>query len=420
MKKIFNQTETETILLDPESIEFELNTETNEERAARLAPKIKTDHLEPSAEADAITAFVNGSVDGTFGKYRIHGDELLIQKIQKTEVSMADTETVKHLMSLAKKNLVDITSHDLKELKCQMMRTKSRTPAPLKYRRIVCETVARRFGNSYVGDSSMLSNDFAERNGFTKIQETLSEVVPMIPFSVFRETGLDITKYKLVETGPQETLTISVPEKYTVKVNEKDYKGNVVRDKNGKAKKVDETRTRMVDEERHFIGAQLFQVDGRSFLLDVDRVELEYKRFNAFLSIIPGTPDTIADAYQSLIPSEVQTAIDSGSHVIRQGEFFFVPAPEVDTDNAEIVGRVKSTAEDLLGSRYTTPSFEIRAGRGRPNYAAQGFQSEDGLAYIRGFVVHSGREHEPIKLRCWHKVIPNTATENFTLVGDID
>jgi len=39
---------------------------------------------------------------------------------------------------------------------------------------------------------------------------------------------------------------------------------------------------------------------------------------------------------------------------------------------------------------------------------------------VKGEVTHDGREHEPIKLKKWHKPIPNTATNSFTIQGNID
>jgi hypothetical protein len=37
-----------------------------------------------------------------------------------------------------------------------------------------------------------------------------------------------------------------------------------------------------------------------------------------------------------------------------------------------------------------------------------------------GAVVHEGREHRPVFLDTWHKVVGNTATANWTVSGDVD
>jgi hypothetical protein len=40
--------------------------------------------------------------------------------------------------------------------------------------------------------------------------------------------------------------------------------------------------------------------------------------------------------------------------------------------------------------------------------------------YARGCVTHSGREHRPVLLNGWHRVYSNTATNNWTVSGDVD
>jgi len=63
--------------------------------------------------------------------------------------------------------------------------------------------------------------------------------------------------------------------------------------------------------------------------------------------------------------------------------------------------------------------YTLQAGNNRPNYAERGTEI-DGKTYVTGKVSHSGREHKDIKLVGWHRVIPNTAIESFTIEGDID
>jgi hypothetical protein len=37
-----------------------------------------------------------------------------------------------------------------------------------------------------------------------------------------------------------------------------------------------------------------------------------------------------------------------------------------------------------------------------------------------GAVVHEGREHAPLYLPCWHRIVSNTATNNWSVSGDVD
>jgi hypothetical protein len=46
------------------------------------------------------------------------------------------------------------------------------------------------------------------------------------------------------------------------------------------------------------------------------------------------------------------------------------------------------------------------------------FKKGDVLAI--GTVCHEGREHRPVFLDGWHKVVGNTATANWTVSGDVD
>jgi len=76
-------------------------------------------------------------------------------------------------------------------------------------------------------------------------------------------------------------------------------------------------------EKRHFAGAALVKIGDDYFLLDADRQELEYCNFNAFFTKLPiittRGPETVAEAYRLLLPTEFTT----GQAYLRQGELFF-------------------------------------------------------------------------------------------------
>lgn len=99
----------------------------------------------------------------------------------------------------------------------------------------------------------------------------------MIPFTVFSQAGLDLDKYVLIDRGPESTVTVSVES------NERDDDNNRI----------------MIDESRHFTGASLFEVDGKSYLFDIDQIEITHKIFNAFLVAVTPGVRTIAEAYLS-------------------------------------------------------------------------------------------------------------------------
>lgn len=62
----------------------------------------------------------------------------------------------------------------------------------------------------------------------------------------------------------------------------------------------------------------------------------------------------------------------------------------------------------------------LQAGDNRPNNVEKMVKVSETEVYVKGKVTHSGREHEPIILRDWHKAIANTATKSFTITGNID
>jgi hypothetical protein len=82
--------------------------------------------------------------------------------------------------------------------------------------------------------------------------------------------------------------------------------------------------------DRHFAGATVVQVGDEFFLFDTDREELQHFGFNPFFTHLPRPVTTVDEAYDALMPDEVHEAVNNGVNVIRQGEFFFVPVPDLD------------------------------------------------------------------------------------------
>jgi hypothetical protein len=289
---------------------------------------------------------------------------------------------------------------------------------------VIAKRVRQADGTTlYIGNSSALGligryvsfgHENANRNE-TEIQKRLAELIPMIPFSVFEQAKLNLDHIQIVERGPAETITRKRETGYDHRKKVRKYKLEKV----------------------HFTGASLFEVDGACFLFDIDRRELKEKIFNPFLVKLPAPAKSIAAAYTSLKPAAVLEAERKGMTIPRQGEWFFMPveaslAAKLSTWAKE--GKVDRLAHTPTG---TLREITLRAGRNRPNQA-HGISIENGQpvrgnrvdnwhhvrktaqSYVTGKVEHSGREHAPLILKGWYVAVPNTATDSFTITGDID
>lgn len=258
-----------------------------------------------------------------------------------------------------------------------------------------------------LGNSSRLDkleNMYSSYQGMkpNKIQEALSVIIPMIPFSVFKEAELDLFSCEIVDAGNEETL------KEKVESWNKKTKVETIRD-------------------RHFTGARLFKAQLKNvnhlvkpnaiytkelttkyFLCDVDRREIKHNIINFFLAELPKKCGTISEAYDMLKPEEVKQAELNNVPVFRQGEFFFIKS-------------IKEFDDMKYVKREYNQVREIRVGNSRPNSVEKGI-NEFGVFYVQGNIEHTGREHYDLNLgkRFWFKVVPNTSKANFQLTGDID
>jgi len=403
-------------------------------------PKFKFN--KPKDEIDkAIQAFLTGHTDAYFGRYHIHGDMLLYKTAVTEGMSIVgqncgtddksknkqNLENVASLVERTERNQIDLSSHSLKELKefySKLKKAKgdisklkwNENISEVKFRVVKANVIAKRINDTtYIGNSAALGligrtvafgNEDLNRDE-SDVQRRLAQYIPMIPFNVFHEASLDLNKYCLIDRGNAETIVRDI-EHY-----DKKLKKNI-----------------KVPEDVHFTGASLFSVDKKCYLFDVDRREVEHRVFNPFLAEIPTLVNSIAEAYEALKPSQVNKAEKQGLNVLRQGEWFFIPSDvkeptkklNADTSRWQKAGSdvlVGEYSEDPQFNRHNSGSYTLKAGNNRPNYVAQGF-TRNGIAYVRGVVIHSGREHAPLVLKTWHRAIPNTATHSFTIVGDID
>lgn len=259
---------------------------------------------------------------------------------------------------------------------------------------IIALKIERANETLFVGNSSILSligrtvsfGNVSNNRSVTEVQTRLSRHIQMIPFSVFMEAGLNLLNIDILDRGAEETLV-----RQEIKYDSK-LKKNVPH-----------------DVEIHYTGASLFKVDGKTFLFDIDRREINHKIFNAFMVQLQTEVSTIGEAYEALKPKEVLDAEAKGLEVLRQGEWFFVP--------------VKGEYEAKKASgRFDKKQYEpmtLQAGRNRPN-TVQKYAVVGKNTYVTGTVEHSGREHHPLMLRGWFKPVVNTSIQSFTLTGDVD
>lgn len=246
--------------------------------------------------------------------------------------------------------------------------------------------VAKKVNGAFIGNASSLS--WMRQNGKLynlsgrneRIQKTLRSVMPMVPFQMLKENRFDINTLKIIDRGPEEKLKL---------------------------------RSRDQDQ-AHFTGAMLFSIDGKKgekqyFLFDIDRGDLEQGVFNPFLSKLAKPCHTIAEAYDSMKPEEVRNAERFLKRPCpRQGEWFFIP----------VAGNFTPAREkDWYGRQTLLHAEAILQSKGnRPHYAAK--LSEEG--YVTGKVKHGGHEHPDLLLEGWHKPVPNSSVQSFTITGGID
>lgn len=277
---------------------------------------------------------------------------------------------------------------------------------------LVESILAAKIGASIVGNSSRLGELLSHRESRASVsseQETLANLVSMIPFEVMKQAGLSLATYKELDRGSEETVFrleranyMSETEIEKLKSNplNKDFNLEMQENEYSKAKRF--FGTYMAGQ--HFTGARLFSVGSETFLMDVDRNELQHGIINPFLVKLTSSASSLADAYEGLKPQDVKQALANGLNVQRQGEWFMIPVDEV--TNARL-------------NKMENKSGILRAGLNRPNDVEQ-FLEVDGLFYVRGAISHRGREHKEITLESWHRAMPNTATVSWQITGDID
>lgn len=308
--------------------------------------------------------------------------------------------------------------------------------------------------------------------------------ISMIPFNAIEEAGLKVENIHVLEQGKQEDILAPIITYKYGYMREEDARDTIMSKKkmsnnkeyivlNQKKKINNQYEVDVIIkknlEKRHFVGALLLECEGKHFLFDIDRNEIKHYRFNAFITELPEDCKTIKEAYSSLIPFEARR-----KKYKRQGEWFFIKTKDKIRKNLKVKNKPSPsdfglyyyeysldskrnneqtepiTGEDLsyykldkkgdkksriklnkynkeyrlwLESlkRYGlyTKNGNLRSDNNRPNTVDELYQKKD-KKYVKGWVKHSGREHEPLFLKEWHEVYPNRAIKSFQISGDID
>lgn len=277
--------------------------------------------------------------------------------------------------------------------------------------------IAAKINGTVIGNSSVLPligrtvayGRPRENRGETEVQRLFSGAgILMVPFSVFAQAGLSLSEFKLDDKGPEETITRDFD------TGKRDEKTN---------DPIIETR------DVHFTGASLFTIGTSQFLFDIDRGELKHRIFNPFLVKLKTPVETVSEAYESLKPQKVKEAEAAGKTVLRQGEWFFIPVDRNRDENGALqraelrAGRNRpntcqtalylDAAGNPISALPVNGSWETRQAHERTLRAAK-------TVLFTGTVEHTGREHAPLQLKGFYEAVPNTATESWTIVGDVD
>lgn len=161
----------------------------------------------------------------------------------------------------------------------------------------------------------------------------------------------------------------------------------------------------------HVLGACLFTLMKDNSELDYYLSSLDETGKDGrlyFLTKLAKPVNTVSEALESLKPESVKNAEKEGKRVYRQGEWFFIEAPELKVPKTEI------------------EKHYVLGGEGKGHHSVTEGAVIDGVTYARGVVRHSFGEHKNIRLyeagekRMWFSVHHNVQVESFGAIGNVD
>ena len=183
----------------------------------------------------------------------------------------------------------------------------------------------------------------------------------------------------------------------------------------------------------HFLGETLFTVGGlvreaQYFVCGLDRNDDPRKR-HFYLARLPtgAAPTTVDEALETLKPEGLPA-----EGWLRQGEWFFVPRPDVKAKVDEKNILVKQTTVGYHQLKPGVPIITANADRARDTLDSWEVRSRAGRhratrMYINGAVYVSGmvrdEEHTPLKLgngKTWYQVIRNLSDGSWAAGGKVD
>lgn len=173
---------------------------------------------------------------------------------------------------------------------------------------------------------------------------------------------------------------------------------------------------------RHYLASTLFKIRDHYFLSGFDEVD----RHNYFLCHVPGQPKTVHEALENLKPELVKRALAAGVEVVRQGDWFFIPAEYLGITGKTIRAASKTQVSafrlgGMSGTHVVTKARQVPVGEGG---AVQ--------AIVQGTVRHkppSPRrpEHRAHTLgegegagKSWWYPVQNTSLAGWSTKGQVD
>lgn len=207
-------------------------------------------------------------------------------------------------------------------------------------------------------------------------QRQVFNLGPQVPFSALRAAGMDPREALIVDSREDRYRDVPDPTPD------------------------DPDRIR----QEHTLGAALLEYRGESYLSSLDENEPWHMR-SYFLCRLPGRAQSVADAFDGLVPDRVKQYRASGAGKdLRQGEWFFLPS-DLKTRH---LPRPSLRAAPLLGTNHYVT--EIRT---------------NGNPYGRGVVRHKPEHRRPQHRKLvlgpqWHEAVKNLAVASWNAEGNVD
>lgn len=170
--------------------------------------------------------------------------------------------------------------------------------------------------------------------------------------------------------------------------------------------------------ERHTLGGTVLRHKRRYLLSAIDFETGLANRPLFFMCLLPGKVGSLAEAYESLVPSTVKVARALGAEVQRQGDQFFVRSG-LSTRDLPRNGH-KRVSEDVYRGFQKVHIQGFPLDR-RASHLAAELRTLGGVKYARGTVRHVPGEHRMLRLgRSWWATFQNTARASWASAGNVD